>query len=77
MGAKKRPSRQRSAWIDSGGDCPKVAVTHSDKIKHKNFCAIFDLVTYCGIRFNILSREFRSHFRKRIGRKVSQNGGVL
>ena len=26
MGAKKRPSRQRSAWIDPGGDHPKVAV---------------------------------------------------
>ena len=35
MGARKRPSRRRSAWIDSGGDNPKAAVIHSGKTKQK------------------------------------------
>ncbi len=35
MRAKKRPSWRRSAWIDSGGDYPKVVVTHSGKAKQR------------------------------------------
>ncbi len=37
---------------------------------------IFDRVTYCGTKFNIISIEFRSHFRKRRDREVLRDGGV-